>query len=185
MELKFGDMSPAQRAQEALRWCVERRHTTGQLCCVCAAEAIDKTIDGGVRLAGGINEQALKLMDAGEAYKTKYEAALLQVGEVTAHRDRLRDMLNKIRGLVWKEAYGPRDHSLEERVMEIIEGPAEKPKRVVENLDQWEEEERREEKAAGAEKPKCAADAHDWKPIPITFEGWDAECRKCGDKKET
>lgn len=32
---------------------------------------------------------------------------------------------------------------------------------------------------------KCAADQHDWKPIPITFEGWDAECRKCGDKKET
>lgn len=34
-------------------------------------------------------------------------------------------------------------------------------------------------------KRKCEADTHDWKAIPQTPEGWDTECRICGDRKET
>lgn len=82
--MEFGNMGPTGRAQEALRWCIERGHKTGQLCTVCAAEAIDKTIAGGVELAGRINDQAVKLMDAGDAWKKRAETAELQIKELAA-----------------------------------------------------------------------------------------------------
>jgi hypothetical protein len=36
-----------------------------------------------------------------------------------------------------------------------------------------------------ADKQKCSADMHDWESMPQDAEGYDARCRKCGDRKET
>ena len=91
--MNFEEMNPAQRAQEALRWCIERGHRTGQLCCVCAAEATDKTIDGGVKLAAGINAQAIKLEHAGVAWKKRAEVAELQVAVL---RGVIREMVETV-----------------------------------------------------------------------------------------
>lgn len=54
----------------------------------------------------------------------------LQVGEVTAHRDRLRDLLNDIRGMILGARTVHEISELASRIMRRIEGPdedAEKP----------------------------------------------------------
>ena len=62
-DMEFGMLGPMGRA----KWAEEKCFHVKEVCASCAAEAIAKTIDQGIKLAGGVNEQALKLLDAGEA----------------------------------------------------------------------------------------------------------------------
>jgi hypothetical protein len=75
---EFRRLGPMGRAKWALENCNKSRHPSVGVCLECCAEALDWTIDAGVKLAGGINDQALKLEDAGVAWKKRAEVAELQ-----------------------------------------------------------------------------------------------------------
>jgi hypothetical protein len=81
---EFGRLGPMGRAKWALENCNKSGHPSAGVCLECCAEAIDWTIDSGVKLAGGISDQALKLEDAGVAWKKRAETAELQIKALKA-----------------------------------------------------------------------------------------------------
>ncbi len=57
------------------------------------------------------------------------KAAELQVGEVAAHRDRLRDMLNDVRGMAFSVAFSSKEDLAARILRRIEDGIVEKPRR--------------------------------------------------------
>lgn len=60
----------------------------------------------------------------GSAYKVCsgcYDKMLLQLSEVTAHRDRLRDMLNEIRGRANRDVFSSEPSNFAALVLKIVE----------------------------------------------------------------
>lgn len=58
-----------------------------------------------------------------DSLRAERDAALLQLRELTAHRDRLRDMLNDLRGMTHSAILRDETHELANRIMRRIEGP--------------------------------------------------------------
>lgn len=78
-----------------------------------------------------LEEAPLNLPGAVEAKKAVERVKVLEI-----QVRRLRDMLNKIRGVAFQRAYGPGDHALEGEILRIIEGPTEDDEIVTEKREE-------------------------------------------------